>query len=436
MTIFKEDASITEEIRQGVIKKYNLAGRIRVISFSLLGIFLLVLGAIGGYSYINISLAVLIVVEIFVNQPHKFFIDRVNLHRLQYYQMATDIVCISWITYYMGGVEVPMMSLAYCAVILWAGAVSTHGAVFFAASLSSVLFSSVIILESFGLLPVVTYYGYKLPPPQAAAFAAGNVAFFFAFGYFSAIASKLIMSAEKEKFRGSLKHEHRFRAASYLAGYTVHDAVNYLANIRGYADILTGKNLSDDETDILRSIGSLAAKSTEILSRLMKFSRKPAEKTELVDVNGAIEDALDLTRPLIRYSKISVKKMLDADVPGVQGERELLQEVFTALILNAYEAVTGKGELEITTAAIDGGRKVKVTFRDTGIGMDERGVRMVKSGEMFFRDDGTGRKVGLGLVTAREIINKHSGEMDVQSVPGKGTRFEIYLPVIPEEGKI
>lgn len=413
--------------------KHLLAGKIRAVSFSLLGFFLIFMTWVGGYSYISLPVAVLIITEIFFNQPYRFILKRVNLNRLQYYEMATDIICITWITYYMGGDEVSFMALAYAAVILWAGSASTPKAVFFASSLSSVLFSLVIAGENLGFLPEVSYYGGVVPLAHIAGIVAGNVSFFFALGYFSAISAGMIRKAEKEKYEEVIRYTHKLKATSYLVGYTTHDAVNHLANISGYAGLLAEeKGLSGEVSGMIRSIGELAAKGTALLARLMRFSRND-ETMEKVDVNSALEDAIGLTGPFTRYSKIVFKKELSDGLPSVSAQKIRLQEVFTALILNSYEALKGEGEVLIRTFLSAGRDKICIMFSDNGEGMREEDLARVRTGEIFFKGSGDGKKAALGLVTSREIVRGFSGTIDITSSPGKGVKVEIELPIIQEE---
>src|SRR3972149_1433992 len=94
-------------LRHELIRKYQCAGKIRFVSAMLLFLFLYLMKFIGGYSYLNIFLTALIFVEPPLNQPYKFILDRVDVRRFQFYQMVIDIIAVSWVVYYMGGIEAP-----------------------------------------------------------------------------------------------------------------------------------------------------------------------------------------------------------------------------------------------------------------------------------------------------------------------------------------
>jgi hypothetical protein len=116
---------LDDTFKAELLQKYKFAGKIRLISFSLLFFYLLLIKYTGGYSYINVTFFAVIFFETILNQPYNFITQRVNIYRFQYFQMAADIIAISWMVYYMGGIEAPVVTLAYYAVILWAGVVSS-----------------------------------------------------------------------------------------------------------------------------------------------------------------------------------------------------------------------------------------------------------------------------------------------------------------------
>jgi len=417
-----------------LLTKYRFAGKVRLISFSLLFLYLLLIKYAGGYSYINAAFFSVIFFEIILNQPYNFFTQRANIYRFQYYQMAADIIAISWMVYYMGGIEAPVLTLAYYAVILWAGVVSSAQAVFFAVGLSALLFSLVVILEYFGFLPFTGYYHYKMPTSQMLSFLIGNVSFFFAFGYFSARAALVIKSMQRKKYEDSLRYEHRFRAIGHLVEYTMHDTLNHLANISGYTELLLKKKSgAADEEEMIKSIGALTQESTHLLVRLMHFSPKPSEALEPVSINGAVEDAIKLIHPLVRYSKITIEKRLDPANPSIMGDKKRLQEIFIALILNAYDAMPGKGALAIATALADEQGSIKIVVADTGGGIQPKDMSRIRNREIFFTTKEGERKLGLGLATVHEIVAKHKGTVDIQSSAGEGTTFVIQLPLLQKE---
>ncbi|MBU2102289.1 MAG: hypothetical protein KKF80_02750 [Candidatus Omnitrophica bacterium] len=420
-----------DKLRSELIKKYQWAGKIRFISFSLLFIFLILMKLCGGYSYFTFTFVSLIFVEAVLNQPYAFFIKKVNIYRFQFYQMIVDIIVISWMLYLMGGLEAPIVSIVYCAVILWAGVVSGEAAVLFAVFSSSIFFSSVIILEHFGALPAISYFNYKIPAAQMLTLLFGNVAFMFAFGYFSAHSSGVIKFLERKRQEDSLRYMHKLLAAGYLVGGTAHDILNYLATIKGNIQMLSiSEGQSGEQRAMLKSIIDSESRCANLVYRLARFSKEPEKEFAPTDINKAIEDAFELTWPLVRYSKMAVEKVLKPKIPLIPGDRNEIQEVFVTLILNSLDAVSGKpkgGTLTVKTEYLEDKELVEIIFTDTGIGIGHDELKQI--GAPFFSTKGPEKGAGLGLATAYSIVERHNGRIDVKSKPGEGATFIIQLPL-------
>ncbi len=421
-----------EQSKEELIKKYWLAGRIRFMTFAMLLAFLFLLKSIGGYAYLKPLFIVLIFVEAIINQPYGFYLRHVDIYRFQYYQMTTDIIAISWVLHYMGGLEAPIVNVAYYAVILWAGVVSSAQAVFFAVTVSTLFFSAIVVLGHYEILPYIFDYNYKMSASQMFSLLLGNVSFFFAFGYFCVRSSRVIKTLERTRHEESLRNIHKHVATGYLMGDTAHDVLNYLTSIRGYTTILSEKINKDDEVrQMIDAIERLDMQSADLLNRLAKFSRYSNKECALTDINRVIEDALGLTWPLVKYT-LTIKKDLEPHLPSLMAVKDQLQEVFVILILNALDAVPGKGTLSITTVYDKKEGNVVIKVSDTGKGIKREDLK--KIGEPFFTTKGEGKGAGLGLATAYGIIERHNGTISVESTPGKGTTFTIKLPIAPGEG--
>ncbi|MFH1875422.1 MAG: ATP-binding protein [Candidatus Omnitrophota bacterium] len=411
---------IDNQLQAELIQKYRLAGRIRFISSSLLFAFLLLMKFMGGYSYINPALSALIFVEAALNQPYNFFIKRVNLHRFKYYQMLTDIIAISWVLYYIGGIEASVVIMAYCAVILWAGVVSSTAAVFFAAIASCFFLSLVVLLK------------YDMPTPQVLGLLIGNVSFLFAFGYFSARSSAAIKDLQRKRQEESLRYTHRLSTTGYLVGKTAHDIRSCLAGIRANVQVLLslGKQ-NDEEKKFLNSVEYFEKKGADLIQRLVEFSQKPTEEYMTVDINSIIEEALKLTEPLVKYSKMTVEKEFEQSImPKIAADKGQMLEVFVVLILNSLDSISTKpkgGILTVKTRLCKEKDVVEIVFSDTGIGIRQDDLRRI--GEPFFSTKIPGESSGLGMATAYDIISRHKGKIAVKSIPGESAVFTISLPV-------
>jgi signal transduction histidine kinase len=423
---------IDDQLRIELIQKYRLVGKIRLISFSLLFAFLLMMKFVGGFSYINPALCVIIFAGAFLNQPYGFILSKVNLLRFQYFQMLTDIITISWVVYYMGGLEAPVVSLAYYAVILWAGVVAGFGAALFGVTMCAFFLTSIVLLEQFGVLPRISFSDYSMPITQVVTILMSNVAFLFAFGYFSVRSSEIIRRLQRTKQGEALRYTHRLQATGYLMSVTAHDMQGSLAGIKAGVQVLQSLGShSEEEKKFLASIGDFEEKCADLIKRLAIFSKKPKKVYLPVNVHTVIEDTLELTFPLVRYSQMSIEKKYGSNIPLIVADKDQIQEVFVAIILNALDAVAGKpkgGQLSIRTKCLEGTGSVGIVFSDTGIGLKPDELRRI--GEPFFSTKHSAGGSGLGLATAFDIVVRHSGRIDVESREGEGATFTIRLPFI------
>lgn len=400
-----------EQIRSELIKKYRWAGKIRIISFFLLFVFLLLMKLIGGYSYLNPALFSLVLVEALLNQPYDFLVKRVTVYRLQFYQMLVDIIAISWVFYYLGGIEAPVVSLAYYAVILWAGVVVGTQAVLFAVVLSAFFMISIVLFEHFGVLSPVSFSNYTMPTTQVFGLLFGNIS--------------------RKRQEESLRYIHRLSATGYLMGQAAHDIEGCLAGVRGSAQVLQIMgSRNDEEKKFLKSIEELEQRAATLIHKLARFSREAKQEFTSIDMNAAIEDALELTQPLIRYSKMSLEKNFGQDTPLIIANKNQIQEVFVTLILNSLDSVSHKpqgGSLTIKTEYLKDKGVVEIIFTDTGTGIKPDDLKRI--GEPFFSTKRPDRGAGLGLATAYDIVERHNGKIEVRSKTGEGATFTIQLPI-------
>ena len=168
-----------------------------------------------------------------------------------------------------------------------------------------------------------------------------------------------------------------------------------------------------------------------IVSNLLAFSRQSKMRPTLLNINRLIEKTLVLNSNLLKINNIKVKKRMDPDLPDLTGSEDQLQQVFMNIVSNAAEAMesAGKGELSITTRHSSKNGKIKVMFKDTGVGIPEENFSRLF--EPFFTTKKKGKGVGLGLSVAYGIIQEHHGSIYVQSEKGNGTSFIIYIPLNP-----
>jgi two-component system cell cycle sensor histidine kinase/response regulator CckA len=232
-------------------------------------------------------------------------------------------------------------------------------------------------------------------------------------------------------------------ALGRLAGGVAHDFNNQLGVIIGFSEVLSDRlrfdeSLSGFANEILRA-GRQAASLTR---QLLAFSRQQLLNPRVLDFNTSITDMKQLLRRLIRED-IELTFRLAQDLGRVKMDLGQLEQVIMNLAVNARDAMPEGGELTIETANADldethackfpyvlPGPYVRLTVRDTGIGMDNQ--TQAKIFEPFFTTKPVGKGTGLGLATVYGIVKQSGGYIWVESEPGKGTSFSVYFPYVSE----
>jgi signal transduction histidine kinase len=239
-----------------------------------------------------------------------------------------------------------------------------------------------------------------------------------------------LRSAQKQ----AIKQE-RLGALGMMAGGIAHDFNNALTMILGYGELLLGRIIgkaTPEEIDHLTTIITAAQDATQIVSRLKDFYRppEPQELRHAVNINQLVERTVSLTKPkwndqpLSRGIHINVRYEL-GDVPEIAGDAAELREVLTNLIFNAVDAMPQGGTIDIRTVADE--KAITISVTDTGTGMDDE-VRQ-RCLEPFFTSKGE-KGTGLGLAVVYGIIQRHGGEVEIESALGKGTTFYLRLPIV------
>ena len=223
----------------------------------------------------------------------------------------------------------------------------------------------------------------------------------------------------------------RLRALGEMSGGVAHDFNNVLGAILGRVQLLLKSNPNPRFTDGLKIIETAALDGAETVKRIQDFTRtRTGDKFVPVDINEIVKDAVSMTRGKWKEeadaSGILIKMETDLQsLPGTLGNPGELREVLTNLIFNAVDALPNGGIIRISTQVE--GDKILLIVKDNGGGMDEN--VLVKIFDPFFSTKGV-KGTGLGLSVSYGIINRHSGEITVNSSPGKGASFIIRLPVV------
>lgn len=240
-----------------------------------------------------------------------------------------------------------------------------------------------------------------------------------------------LQSAQKQ-----IVNAERMASIGKLAATVAHEINNPLSGILTYAKLLLkqarnakGPGLKPETTtQYLEVIASESARCGEIVKNLLQFARQSTVNLQPNSLNELIRQSLRLVQHKIDLMNLQTMLRLNETLPLVICDAQLIQQALVALIINACEAMpAGEGILEICTELPMEKSVVEVAIRDNGIGMDEETQKHIF--EPFFTTKEQGKGVGLGLAVVYGIIQQHSGTIEVQSSPGKGTTFFIRLPL-------
>jgi two-component system cell cycle sensor histidine kinase/response regulator CckA len=246
---------------------------------------------------------------------------------------------------------------------------------------------------------------------------------------------------EAEDRRQSEKMESMGR----LLGGVAHDFANLLTLIAGYSDIVLNRmNPLEPLRLELEEIRKAANRGSRLTAQLLGFTRRQSVQPRVLDLNSVITDMEKMLRPIIG-EHIELSIVSAPDLWQIRADAGQMEQVIMNLVLNARDAMPRGGKIEIRTAnvtldaqqalahEIPPGRFAALTFRDTGEGMDAQ--TMSHLFQPFFTTKEKGKGTGLGLSTVYGIVRENHGDVWADSVPGKGTTFNICLPRVDSEGE-
>lgn len=220
-----------------------------------------------------------------------------------------------------------------------------------------------------------------------------------------------------------------------MAAGIAHEINNPLAGILGYTQLQLERDNIDEELKLdLKNIELEVKRCVVIIERLLDFARPKPIEMKQISVNDIVEKALLIVSYSITREDVSIRKNLGLNLPMVLGDAQSLQQVFMNMVINAFNAITKKGNIivETFTGTSDGKTFVCISFTDTGAGIPKENLSRIF--EPFFSTSyKTGKKgAGLGLSVSHSIILQHGGRIEVQSEVGLGTNFRVILPAIQE----
>ena len=251
---------------------------------------------------------------------------------------------------------------------------------------------------------------------------------------------------ELRRTQQAVVQQERLRALGQMASGVAHDINNALSPITAYSELLlsTLPDLADGPRERLKKISQAAQDVAQIVARMREFYRRDLDTDQLekVNVNKAVEEVVELTRPrwraLAQRQGISIRVNIEpeANPPLLVCNPSELREALTNVIFNSVEALPQGGVITLITRSaarpdpLEGGKaqqEIQIEIRDNGIGMDDR-VRE-HCLEPFFSTKLQTGGTGLGLAMVYGMVRRHDGSIEIESTPNQGTSVRLIFPI-------
>ncbi|MEO8594720.1 MAG: ATP-binding protein [Candidatus Solibacter sp.] len=249
--------------------------------------------------------------------------------------------------------------------------------------------------------------------------------------------------SRRRQLEDELRQAQKMETVGMLAGGVAHDFNNLLTIISGYSQlILNSLQPGDPNHYSAEQILKAGERAAALTQQLLAFSRRQVLQPRVLDLNKLVTGLSTMLRRLIGED-IDLQLALRPDLGMVSADAGQIEQVLMNLVVNARDAMPKGGTLTIETnnvyldenytsrqLAVKSGPYAQIAVSDNGGGMDE--ITQARLFEPFFTTKASGRGTGLGLSTVFGIVKQSGGNLDVYSVPGRGTSVKVYLPRIAQ----
>ena len=258
-------------------------------------------------------------------------------------------------------------------------------------------------------------------------------------GELTGVITMVMDISERSSLEEQLRQAQKMEAVGRLAGGIAHDFNNLLTAIMGYSELLEARIPSTDTASgYVQQIKKAAKRAAALTYQLLAFSRKQVLQSQLLVLGDVITDLVPMLRRLIG-EHIALKTDLAPDSWQILADASQMEQVVMNLVMNARDAMPRGGSLTITTrnqsmdadmvrayAEVHPGDYLMMIISDTGEGMEDSVRKRIF--EPFFTTKPEGKGTGLGLAVVFGVVRQSGGFIFVDSVPGKGSRFDVLLP--------
>jgi PAS domain S-box-containing protein len=263
------------------------------------------------------------------------------------------------------------------------------------------------------------------------------------YGYLLDITDRKRAEAEHLRLEREIQQSRKMEALGQLSGGVAHEFNNMLAIMHGHLALLSSELENHPDPKLLSYVNNIEQaghRATQLTRQMLAYSRPTERKPERIALNASIQQAIGLSRASLP-SSISIEFAAADDLPDIRLDTLELQQIMTNLLINARDAMEGKGHLRVATryAQIDkeicqvcqsviDSAWVQVCVTDNGHGIARENLERLF--EPFFTTKEVGKGTGLGLAVVQALVERNGGHILLDSEPGRGTTFRLLFPPV------
>ncbi len=247
----------------------------------------------------------------------------------------------------------------------------------------------------------------------------------------------------QKKMEEQLNQAQKMEAIGTLAGGIAHDFNNILSGILGFSELARYEYLENSKAkNYINHVIESSKRAADLVKQILLFSRKADQKKRPLQPHFIVKEALKLLRATLPAT-ITIEERIDSTCGFILADPTNIHQIVMNLCTNAFHAIENeKGSLtvnlcrkelrneDIVDSDVSPGPFIELSIKDTGRGMDKQTIKKVF--EPYFTTKEVGHGTGLGLAVVHGIVNSLNGFIKVESEPGKGTTFHIYIPAVEE----